>query len=696
MKTKAPILSNTLEEREYQTNDLATIETAFDEFRSVLYELPTGGGKSVVTVRFMEPRKEQNIIIFAHKKKLLTQMAKHLATIGVKRYGTLWGGKAENMDANIVVVSIRSAVKDARLTELLKRKWDWCIVDEARHTRTTSYDTVLNRIETEQPQCKLFGMDATPFRKDKKRLDKHFQHMVVSQEDIASLTAKGYLQSCKVIATPFDKEALKEAVKEVANDYQSTELSNYMRQEKYLDYVVNQYREYGEGRQALCFAVDKAHAKDLTARFIKGGFTKIAQVDSDMDDDTIEKAYADFESKKIQILVNIEMVTEGVDLPVCGCIIGARPTKSLTLYLQMGGRGTRPDGEHDYFILLDCCGWTDEFGTLASKKHWSLNPDIDPNNPRKKNKIVGRRANGELVEDITDFIGELIELTPEQYMTQLKDGIEVAKAANATIQEKITNLYAALEELTKGIMKKDKDSSPSMFNVRVEKGRHGGKGNLVFVTNNHPKMAAKPEDADEDFEENQYADWNDFHKAIIALDKTKYYCQMQEADGYYGRQQPIEEYMKLTMCAGGINKTLLDDKEGAKYTHKVLEIWEQISDLETSKVDLSQFKEAAKLAKKEQWEKAVQEHAATEGEFLFVNKLHFDSFFKGYSSNRIIGIGIPSKSINNYHNKITLITEDRWSSKPSTEEKNYVKGEKVMEMIERGGWKVEMLKVEEA
>lgn len=664
------------QERIYQTNDLAAIAKAFEEYRSVLYQLPTGGGKSVIATRFIDKHKEKNVLILAHKRRLLTQMGQHLANIGVKRSGLLVSGKAENMDANIVVVSIRSAVKDARLEALLEREWDYIIIDEARHSRTNSYDKVLERLTAEHPNARLLGLDATPYRKDRKRLDKHFQYMVISEEDVASLTVKGYLQACKVIQTPIDKEALKETVKEVANDYQQEALSNYMRQPKYLDYVVQNYRENGEGRQAVAFAVDKVHAKDLKDKFAAAGY-KVAQIDSDMSVDEIEKAFKDFETKKIQILINIEMATEGVDLPNCGCIIGARPTKSLTLYLQMGGRGTRPDGEFSYFILLDCCGWTEEFGTLASPKHWSLNPEIDPNNPRKKNKVVGRKANGELVEDITDFIGEIIELTPEEYIKQLSGGLEAAKKANLSIDDKITDLFNQLIKLIAQLLAKQSTE----FTFKVERREHSDqKIQIVFTTRDHT--------VDED--------WDYLHVGKICMKDNTPYVTVEEPSSYYKRRTPITEYMKVMIGAGALNKAFFDDDK-AKTAHQYNELTEQVFDLQKSKIDLDEFRQAQEKIKEEQWQKKVEEQANIHGCFEGLTEIDTNDFFKdGNYSDKIIAIKVPNKQINKHHNTITLVLSriDRWNKdKPAVireEEKKYVKGEKVFELLKKGKWAEEV------
>ena len=661
--------------RDYQTTDEAAIFKAWEEFRSVLYQLPTGGGKSIVVQSIIDKIKDNQIIIFAHKRRLLTQLKGHLNAIGIK-VGLLAGMTEENLDANIVIVSIRTAVKPARLEKLLERKWDYVIVDEARHTRTASYDKVLEATFEKYPMCKLLGVDATPYRKDKKRLDKHFQTMVVSTEDVATLTIKGYLQSCKVIVSPIDKESLAEHVKEVANDYQMTALSDYMRQPKYIQYCVNQYIVYGEGRQVIVFAVDKAHAKDLKKAFEEHECYqgKVDQIDSDMDIREVEAAFARYEIGETEILINIEMATEGVDLPFTGCILGARPTLSLTLYLQMVGRGTRADGINDYFILLDCCGWTDEFGTIASPKQWSLNPDLDPNISRAKNKVVGVKEDGSYEEDLTDFVGEVIEMTPEEYIAKLSHGIDKAEEVNKSLDEKIEEHKAALLKFFSQVFNaatRGKFISNIIDDYSEKK--------LIFkIDNNENQQTLIGENMN-------VRSWSrgTFVRVTISKPIKQYFAQI-EGYGYGVSDNERNTYMKYSILAGTINKMFLDENGILK---KAEEIMEEIKNLEASKINLDLYREAAEKQKEESWKQAVQAHVAAGKVFELPNSIYERDYFKGSDYDRIVKIKVRGKSIAGYHNKLTIETNSRWNdSVLNANDKNYVPGEKVWEMLKKGGW----------
>ena len=75
---------NKLTLRPYQIKDAQAIEQAWETHRSVLYQLPTGGGKSVVLSKIIGDYREEKILILAHKRRLLTQMQSHMTNIGIK------------------------------------------------------------------------------------------------------------------------------------------------------------------------------------------------------------------------------------------------------------------------------------------------------------------------------------------------------------------------------------------------------------------------------------------------------------------------------------------------------------------------------------------------------------------------------------------------------------------------------------
>lgn len=680
--------------RPYQLTDIEAIENGFKEYRSILYQLPTGGGKGVIMTKLISDYKGEQQIVFAHKRKLLKQIHKNLANIGIKA-GLMIAQKEENIDADILLVSIRTAVKSKRLEALVKRPWQRVYIDEARHSRTGSYDIVLDRLLEMHPTHKLFGVDATPYRKDKKRLDKHFQALITSCENIKTLQEKGFLAKIRTYATPIGE--IEKTVKEVANDYQQTELSNYMRQPKYLNYVVDAYTKFGEGRQAIVFAVDKAHSKDLMQAFIDKGYDFVQQIDSDKTDAEIDKVYDDYENKLIQVLINVEMLTEGVDLPETGCIVGARPTKSVSLYLQMGGRGTRPKEDGSDLIVIDCAGWTEAFGSLSAPRAWSLDPDVDPNDPRKMNRIVGKTKEGKLTTELDemDEFTELVEMTPEEYIQKVEGGLKAAAKQNLTIDEKVTKIEDELAELMhkvaiQGLKEK---VSPFMGVVRQDEYDSEVLMCYFFHKSRFMKKVKRRRDSDDPDAQMEIDAWVDeTHVVEMNLGKKELmYAGLSTqivSNEYYrrnDRKESIKEFREMAQVCGSLNQQIMDNKN---LLIQILEKHQEIHDLKKSKINLNLYKDLQKKHEADMWMQTVKDHLKTGKMFELSNKLRKDNYFKGYDSNRVLGITIPSGSIATYHNTIVLKLANHYNTEQQIdEERKYVKGEKVYEILKEGGWK---------
>lgn len=681
-------MKNTLTLRPYQKTDAASIEEAWKSYRSVLYQLPTGGGKSVVLSKIIGDYRNEKILIFAHKRRLITQMAQHLSNIGIKA-GLLIAQREENLDSNVVIASIRTAVKSKRLEMLISRHWDRVIIDEARHSRTGSYDIVLDKLLEVHPTHKLLGVDATPYRKDKKRLDKHFQTMVVSSENIKSLQEQGFLAKEKTYATPIGE--IQEQVKEVANDYQQTALSNYMRQPKYLNYVVDAYAKFGESRQAIVFAVDKAHSKDLLQAFKDKGHKRVAQIDSDLSEVEVDKVYQDYEAQLIDILINVEMLTEGVDLPETGCIVGARPTKSLTLYLQMAGRGTRPKKDGSYLIVIDCAGWTEEFGSLSSPREWSLDPEVDPNDPRKKNRIVGKGKDGKLTTDLSqmDEFTELIEMTPEEYISKVEGGMKAAEKQNQTVDEKIKKIQDDLAELLhKAAVNALKDKVSPFVGI-VKSDRYDRDQLMAYFF--HKKRAMKKKNRNDEEEDSWLAGTHVVEMNIGKREMMYADLDASELKNNWDRRgdekNSIKEFREMSLVSGEINHQIGDNKN---LMMQILEKYQTIHDLEKSKINLEEYKDLQKKFEQDQWKKSIEDHFKVSNEFILSDPRSLDHHFKnnGYYGKKINAIEIPNGQINTHHNTLLLKLSDRYNSKDKliVEEKKYVKGEKVYELLKDGDW----------
>lgn len=422
--------------RDYQERDIKDIISSWDKVHGIMYQLPTGGGKSVVSSAVIAKVQEggKRVLVMAHRRELIFQLKEHLQNRGLNP-GVVISDIEENLDSNIIVGSIATLTRDRRIETILVEPFDYVVVDEAHRLRTPSYDKVLDHLKSLNPEMKLLGITATPYRTDKLDFRRYIDKLIISDSPDV-LIKKGFLSEARTFSTSvgdIDKEVI-----QYSDDYQTASLSVYMMQEKYLNYLVSSYKKNGQGRQMLVYAVSVKHAKAIVDIYRDSGYESIGYIDGETDPRERDGILESFRRGELQIIVSIGTLTEGVDLPNAGCIQIARPTQSLTLYLQMIGRGSRITEKYKDFIVLDCGGCTQKFGTFTSKRKWSLNPDINPSSPSKKNRVVGVKEDGTYTENLEELDHlELVELTPEQYLTKMNGNIEQAVEQNKVLDKEM-------------------------------------------------------------------------------------------------------------------------------------------------------------------------------------------------------------------------------------------------------------------
>jgi DNA repair protein RadD len=684
-----------IEERKYQTLDLERIEKSLGNGKSVLYQLPTGGGKTVVTCSVIAKRKESNILILAHKKKLITQMRDQLVNRSVS-VGILQGSNSINTDRNILIASIQTASRDHTLERLIDRPWDYVVIDEARRSRTASYDKLLSEFKLHNPGLQIIGLDATPHRRDKRRLDYHFDEMIVSSENTFSLMQKGYLADTITYATPIGK--IEEEVTDWGGDFQVSQLSSYMRKSEYMKHVLQSWFQYSEQKQTIVFAVDKQHAADLLELFQDNGINTAAMITSDNTSEEIDTAYELYEKGEIKVLINVEMITDGVDLPDTGCLLIARPTQSLTLYLQILGRGLRPKQDKSKLIVIDCAGVTDKFGGIRTKHHWSLNPEVDPNGGRKT-KVFGKGPQGELIEDLSDYIGEVIELSPEEYILQLESSEEIAIITNNRIDNSVEQLCKKIDEVWYGVLNKSySDLFIKTDYKSIIENRNGEVNSIEIAIGNKTDKQTQDVVANINNQKNYRSMHGFFDNGSgfghITI-QVKYQKRIVAHSASFSRfllysQQPSDEldnYMYFSSIVGYLNDQIQTNKS---ISSKIFEITEEITSLISDKINLQDFTTAKKAIEEKKWKEAIDLNITQQNWFEFdistrtpyvvVDRgLRSSEFFRECEHTYIKRILID-KSLTKHQNTIYINDKDEFSAK------KYIKEEKVLEILEKGKW----------
>ena len=347
--------------RKYQTDTISKTANSFRHAKKApLVVLPTGAGKTVIFSEIAKRavQKNNNVLILVHRRELIKQASKKLADIKVP-HGIIAAGFKPSSHP-IQVASVQTIVR--RLQKL-----DWkpalIIIDEAHHSVAGSWKKILDHF----PQAKRIGVTATPCRLSGEGLRVMFDDLILGPS-VKELVQAGFLSPHKVFGAPqkinFNK------IKMRGGDYATDQLAEEMIKADITGDAVQQYKKHANGLPAIAFCVNVSHAEIVKSKFNNSGI-KADIITGDMDTDDRDQVINDLSSGKIQVLVSIEVISEGFDLPGIFVAIMLRKTASLGLYLQQVGRILRPQ-ENKTAIVLDHVGNTITHGFIDDPKDWSL------------------------------------------------------------------------------------------------------------------------------------------------------------------------------------------------------------------------------------------------------------------------------------------------------------------------------------
>ncbi len=369
--------------RPYQQHCInALAHFGVDGGKRALVVLPTGSGKTVIFAEIAGTA-SRKVLVLAHREELLIQAQEKILRTHPNLIVELEqaGNKASD-NADVVIGSIQTfAVSETRLQRFNPADFSAVVVDEAHHATARTYlqvlsyfglapkisdltgfniagkslkAEVLKRFTNFEPSPNapfLAGFTATPSRTDGQGLEYVFDEIVFSRT-IREMMEDDWL--CKIRAIRVDTATDISRVKTRMGDYQERALSQAVNTDDRNDLAVKAYLDHAKGRQGLIFCVDVEHTKEMTKVFKREGIATeyVVGAKSQMEHPR-DEVIRDYQSGKVQILVNCMVLTEGFDAPDTSCIIMARPTKSQLLYTQMLGRGTRVAPGKDDLLVID-------------------------------------------------------------------------------------------------------------------------------------------------------------------------------------------------------------------------------------------------------------------------------------------------------------------------------------------------------
>ncbi len=364
--------------RQFQSNIITSTRKAMRSFRRVLIQAPTGAGKTVIATFIAASivKKQKRLYFICHRQELITQTAKTFAKNGIA-VSYIANGYRYNPMCKVQICSIdtlKNRYKNLPLPDL-------CIWDEAHHLGAAGWSRVMDHYD----QAFHIGLSATPQRLDGKGLKQWFDEIII-EISVAELIKLGFLSDYRIFAP--SKPNL-EGVKMSMGDYNKTEIASIMDTAHLTGDIVKHWKTHALGMKTVVFAINVNHSKHIVAMFNASGI-KAIHLDGDTPRAERKAACLAFAEGQYDVISNVALFGEGFDLSAqtdldvtIECVVSARPTQSLSLWLQMCGRALR---QKDYpAIILDHAGNVANHGLPCQDREWSL--EGDPKQGKKKDEM---------------------------------------------------------------------------------------------------------------------------------------------------------------------------------------------------------------------------------------------------------------------------------------------------------------------
>lgn len=345
--------------RNYQHSIKHSLMTEWKQVNSVMVQMPTGTGKThlLAAVIYDHLKEEQGkcVWIVAHRRELVEQIEETVARYGISK---------EN--GRVKAMSI----------QWLSRHWEEAgderpgliVIDEAHHALADTYKELWLRY----PNAKKLGMTATPCRLNRKGFTDLFDTLITS-DSIADFIRQGWLSAFDYVSIRPDceEQRLIDGLEKRGpdGDFQVKEMDTVLNRWTSIERLYEGVRQYANGKKGIVYAISISHARNIAEYYNNKGMNAVA-IDSKTPANVRKQLVENFKRGKIQVLVNVDVFSEGFDCPDVEFVQLARPTLSLAKYLQQVGRGLRKTEGKECCMIIDNVGLYRLFGLPTAYRDW--------------------------------------------------------------------------------------------------------------------------------------------------------------------------------------------------------------------------------------------------------------------------------------------------------------------------------------
>lgn len=360
--------------REYQNKSKSEIYKAWNNSSSVLFQMPTGTGKTRLFVSIIKDiqrvssvqKKRIGVLVLAHREELIEQIDQTLSLKYGIAHGIIKAGYEEDDRFPVQVASVQSL--NRRLEHWKKKSFDYIIIDEAHHAIASTYQTICKAF----PKANILGVTATPCRLGGDSLRSIFGTLILSQS-VSKFINEGYLSDYKYYSIKPESSIQRELdnISEfsIEGDYSDRAMMKICDTPKIRAGILDAYIKYANGKKGIIYTINQKHNQNICEDFQQKGY-KIKSIDSKTKASERKQIVSDFKAGKVDIICNVNIFSEGFDCPDIEFILLARPTCSLSLYLQQVGRGLRPHENKTEAIIIDNVGSYNKFGLPSANRKW--------------------------------------------------------------------------------------------------------------------------------------------------------------------------------------------------------------------------------------------------------------------------------------------------------------------------------------